>query len=114
VKWILTMLFAFALIAPARLIAHEGHAHKTMGTVTAVHDNQLEVKDKDGKTSTHVIDAKTKLRRGKIAVKIADVKAGDRVVVTSLETKDKAGKAVVTVTQVDLGDTAAAPAKTKR
>lgn len=115
-KWILTILFAFALTAmPARLLAHEGHPHKTMGTVTVIHDNHLEVKDKDGKTSTHLLDGKTKIRRGKAVARLADIKPGERVVVTSLETKDKAGKVIVTVTQVDVGEVAAAPAaKTKQ
>ena len=101
----LSLIFSVALLIPGVLFAHEGHAHKVLGTVTAVHDNHVEVKDKDGKVSTHALDAKTKIRRGKSAASLGDIKVGERVVVTSVETKDKAGKAVVTVTQVDLGVT---------
>lgn len=86
-----------------RAFAHEGHAHKVMGVVSMVHENHVEVKDKDGKTTTHALDAKTKIRRGKAVAKLAEIKVGDRVVVSFVESKDKAGKKVVTVTQVDLG-----------
>jgi hypothetical protein len=100
-----SLALAIALLVPTPMSAHEGHAHKVMGTVTAVHDTHLEVKDKDGKISTHALDPKTKIRRGKSIASTNDIKVGDRVVVTSFETKDKAGKSVVTVTQVDLGVT---------
>jgi hypothetical protein len=110
-KRVLLLTLAVALVMPPVLLAHEGHPHKVMGTVTTVHENHVEVKDKDGKISTHVLDAKTKIRRGKSAASLADIKVGDRVVVTSVETKDKAGKAVVTVTQVDLGVTPVATQK---
>lgn len=45
---ILTLVLA---LAPAtRVLAHEGHEHKIMGTVSMVHENHLEVKAADGKT----------------------------------------------------------------
>ncbi|HYU77525.1 MAG TPA: hypothetical protein VEK56_00985 [Vicinamibacterales bacterium] len=103
----MTRLFALALaavlVAPPLVFAHEGHAHKVMGTVSTIHENHLEVKTKDGKVSTHVLDPKTKILRGKAAAKLADIKPGDRVVVTFVQSKDKAGKEIVSVTQVDLG-----------
>jgi hypothetical protein len=92
-------------------LAHEGHAHKVMGTVATIHENHLEVKDKDGKITMHALDAKTKIRRGKAVAKLADIKVGDRVVVSYVQSKDKAGKAVVTVTQVDLGTAVPTAAK---
>ena len=104
-KRMLIWAFAFALFAPAGLLAHEGHAHKVMGTVTTVHDNQIEVKDKDGKLTTHTVDAKTKIKRGKSVAALSEIKTGDRVVVTFVQSKDKAGKQIVTVTQVDVGVT---------
>jgi hypothetical protein len=90
-------------VLPALLWAHPGHAHKTMGVVATIHENHLEVKDTQGKTVTFTLDAKTRIRRGKTVLKPADIKAGDRVVVLSTESKDKAGSAVVTVTEVQLG-----------
>lgn len=113
-RWIVYVGFIGLLFAARTTVAvaHEGHAHKVMGTVTTVHEDHVEVKDKDGKITTHLLDTKTKIRRGKAVAKVTDIKVGDRVVVTTLESKDKAGKVVKTVTQVDLG--AAAATTTKR
>lgn len=91
------------LAVPALAVAHPGHAHKTMGVVTVIHENHLEVKDAEGKAITFTLDAKTRIRRGKSILKIADIKTGDRVVVVSNESKGKDGKATVTVTEVQLG-----------
>ena len=114
-KRMLILTLAAALAIPALVLAHEGHAHKVLGTVTAIQKNTLEVKDKDGKLTKHVVDAKTKIRRGKTNASLTEVKVGDRIVVTFLETKDKAtGKVVATVTQVDLGVTAAATTAAKK
>src|SRR3970040_1613711 len=71
-----------ALTLPARLAAHEGHAHKMIGTVTAVDASRLEMETKDGKTVSVVLTVETQYRRGKTAIKAGDVKAGDRAVVT--------------------------------
>lgn len=95
---------AVAAVAAPSVMAHEGHAHKVMGTVASVGGPHLEVKDKDGKMTMHMLDAKTKIRRGKAVAAISDIRVGDRIVVTYVESKDKAGKAVVTVTQVDLSE----------
>ena len=98
-------LTTIILASPALLWAHPGHAHKTMGVVTTIHENHLEVKDTQGKATTFTLDAKTRIRRGKSVLKAADIKTGDRVVVVTNETKDKDGKAIVTVTEVQLGTT---------
>jgi hypothetical protein len=91
------------LVVPAFALAHEGHTHKLMGVVSMVHDNHLEVKDAKGKASTFTLDEKTKVKRGTAILKAADIKTGDRVVVVSKETKDKAGKVTVNVLEVQLG-----------
>ena len=98
-----------AVAAPVLVAAHPGHTHKTMGVVSTVHENHLEVKDAQGKTTTFTLDTKTRIRRGKTVLKAADIKTGDRVVVVTTETKDKAGKATIAVTEVQVG--AAATAK---
>jgi hypothetical protein len=74
-----------------------------MGVVSAIHENHLEVKDAKGKVTTHTLATATKISRGKTKLIVGDIKVGDRVVVTTRETKDKAGKAVVTVVSVQLG-----------
>jgi translation initiation factor IF-1 len=96
-------LFAGVLLTPLLVFAHPGHTHKTMGVVSMIHENHLEVKDAQGKASTFTLDAKTRIRRGKSILKAADIKTGDRVVVVTTETKDKAGKEIVTVTEVQVG-----------
>lgn len=103
-RWSVYLAVAGLVLSAAPMAyAHEGHAHKVMGTVTTILDTHLELKDKDGKVTTHQLDAKTKIRRGKTVAMASDIKVGDRVVVTTVESKDKAGKVVKTVTQVDLG-----------
>jgi len=79
--------FAFAvllaLVVAPFVSAHEGHDHKIMGTLAAVHDNSVDVKGTDGKLSTITLNDKTKILHGTMAMKIADLKTGDRVVVTA-------------------------------
>lgn len=74
---------AFAIEA----VAHEGHDHKVMGTVSVIHEQHLEVKTKAGQTTTFVLDADTKVLRDGTPIKAADLKVGDRVVVTAAQTK---------------------------
>jgi len=100
------ILLAAAVSAP--VWAHEGHAHKVMGTVAAIHESHLEVKATGGTTSTITITEKTKVVRGKTALKPADIRTGDRVVVTATETKGKDGKTSLVATQIRVG-TAAPP-----
>jgi hypothetical protein len=98
------LTLAGLLIVPVYALAHEGHTHKLMGVVSMIHENHLEVKDAKGKASTFTLDTKTRVRRGKSILKAADIKTGDRVVVLSRETKDKAtGKVTVNVLEVQLG-----------
>lgn len=108
---LLTLLAVALATAPAW--AHEGHAHKVMGTVSAVEANRLEVKAADGKTSSLALNEKTKIVRGKTALKLSDVRTGDRVVVVATETKGKDGKTSLVATQIQLG-AAASPSPSAR
>lgn len=110
-KSIVSIVAALACAAPIALLAHEGHDHKILGVVSAIHENHLEVKDTKGKVTTHTIAATTKILRGKMKVATGDIKVGDRVVVTTRETKDKAGKAIVNVVSVQVGVNETAAAK---
>jgi hypothetical protein len=74
---------AFALGLAPLALAHEGHDHKIMGTVAAVHDTSVDVKAADGKVSTITLNDKTKILQGTTAMKAADIKTGARVVVTA-------------------------------
>jgi hypothetical protein len=73
----------FALALAPLVSAHEGHDHKIMGTVAAVHDTSVDVKGADGKTSTVTLNDKTKILQGTTAVKAVDIKEGTRVVITA-------------------------------
>jgi hypothetical protein len=92
-----------ALAVPGYAIAHEGHVHKVMGTVTTLHENHLEVKTTDGKTSTITLNEKTKILRGKTQIKTEELEPGERVVVTATDTKGKDGKPTRVATEIRLG-----------
>jgi len=86
-----TLMVLLGIVAAAVAIdalAHEGHDHKVMGTVSVIHEHHLEVKARDGKTTTFVLNADTRVLRDKTPIKAADIKVGDRVVVTAAQTKD--------------------------
>ena len=76
--------FLAALALPGRLLAHEGHEHKVMGTVVQVEahgkENHVEVQTTDGKTVELTCDEQTKFLKGKSAASLKDVQAGSRIV----------------------------------
>jgi hypothetical protein len=84
--------FAAVLLALMTMIpvsAHEGHKHTIMGTIASVQSSRIEIKATTGKTASVVLDDKTHILRGTARVKAADLKVGERVVATAIETKDK-------------------------
>jgi hypothetical protein len=103
----LALLLAFT-VAPF-LSAHEGHDHKIMGTLTAVHDTSVDVKATDGKTSTITLNDKTKILHGTMAMKVADLKTGNRVVVTATG----GGKDPFVAKEIKVGAATTAKATTK-
>src|SRR5687767_12325823 len=105
-RWIIGATLAAALVMPAILRAHTGHAHKVLGTVTLRNEAVLEVKTRDGKTVTITLTDKTAIVRGKAKLDVAALKPGDRVVVDVGD-----GKAPLTAKEIKLGEPAAATAK---
>ena len=97
------LLIVALLAAPPVVAAHPGHGHKVMGVVSTIHETHLVVKDAQGKETTFTLDAKTKITRGRTALRSSEIKVGERVVVTYEETKDKDGKALVSVKTVQVG-----------
>lgn len=90
---------ALALMVGARALwAHEGHAHSVMGTVTDLQENRLHVKTTDGKTVIITLNDKTAVLRGKDKLTLAEIAAGQRVVVDVGN-----GKEPLTAKQVKLG-----------
>ena len=94
----LVVSLAFATAA----LAHEGHLHKVLGTVTMAASDHVMLKDTAGKDVTVQLNAETKVTRDKKAAKVEDIKEGVRVVIGAVAVKDKAGEKMLAKT-VDLG-----------
>src|SRR5262249_13125771 len=86
---VLLAMVVFAMLAVPAASAHEGHAHKIMGTIASVRTDRLDIKATDGKTASVVLNGKTKIVRGTEAVKATVLKVGERVVATAMEQKNK-------------------------
>jgi hypothetical protein len=108
-KFLPILLVGLALTPAARVLAHPGHEHKIMGTVSIVHQNHIEVKATDGTTSMFTMNEKTRIIRGNAKVNADAIKVGERVVVTAIETKDKDGKALMIANEVRLAAEAQQP-----
>ena len=107
-RWIAGVVLIGALAIPTVSWAHEGHSEKVMGTVSSIQDNHLMVKTTVGKIVMVMLDATTKITRGKASLKAADVKVGDRVVAEGPLEKD-----MLMATSVQLGAAPPTPAATK-
>ena len=105
--WLITgLIIAAVLVVPAVSRAHEGHAHKVMGTISSVDGKNLLVKTTDGKTVMVMLDAKTKITQGKNKVDASALKVGERIVAEGPEEKQ-----MITATTVQVGTAPAAAAK---
>lgn len=96
----ITAAAAMTVTQAAIAIAHPGHEHKVMGTVTMAAPDHVMLKDKDGKDVTVNINKETKFVRAKKAMKVSDVKVGMRIVVTAV-TDENDGKSIAKV--IELG-----------
>jgi hypothetical protein len=79
-----TFLFAvltLSLLAPALPMAHPGHDHKLMGTISSIDKNKVVVKTTEGKDMTFEVVPTTAFKRGKDKGMQSELKAGMRVVV---------------------------------
>jgi hypothetical protein len=122
------MLLSATLLLSGTAVAHEGHDHganntkPVKGTVTSMEQNTLTLKGTDGKPVNVHVDDKTQYENAGAEGKMADLKAGARVVVQGEKMKDgtlhatkvrfgKAGaKAPAGPAKVDPGAPAAKPA----
>lgn len=102
-KRIVAAAFCLSLAVSGLAYAHGNEPH-IQGTVVSATDTAIVVKTLKG-NQTLMIDATTKVTRGKKPAALADVKAGDRVVVHSMKHADK-----VMAAEIQL---ATAPAKSK-
>jgi hypothetical protein len=78
----LSVVALAALFAPPSGDAHPGHDHTVMGTVKSVRDKHVEVEAKDGKVTVFMLADTTKILRGKVKAGAADIKVGERIVIT--------------------------------
>lgn len=90
-----------ALAAPA--LAHEGHLHKVLGTVTMAASDHLMLKDKAGKEVTVHVNLETKVVRGTNPAKVEDIKAGTRVVISAVTVKEQSGVQKMMAKTIELG-----------
>ncbi len=86
----LALLSMAAILSSGTLLAHEGHRH-VMGTIAAADATRLEVKSKDGRTTSVPVGAGTKYFKGKSEGTAADAKTGLRVVI-DLDANGKAAQ----------------------
>lgn len=104
-KTILFLVLATALLVPAVPLAHPGHDHKLMGTISSIEKNKVVVKTTEGKDMTFEITPLTTFKRGKQKGIASDLKAGMRVVVNigdgvePLKAKDVQYSGTTTTTQ---------------
>ena len=86
VRPLLSALTVSAILASTgTVLAHPGHTHKILGTVTAVTATSVEVLDRGNEKTTFAITKDTKIRVGKGAGTIKDVRTGLRIVVEAEE-----------------------------
>lgn len=80
-KHLILTVLTVALLAPAVPLAHPGHDHKLMGTISSIDKNKVVVKTTEGKDMTFEVTPLTAFKKGKQKGALSDLKAGLRVVV---------------------------------
>ncbi len=81
------------LVVTAAAFTHEGMEH-VMGTVTQASADSITVKTTKGVLVTVALATDTQFMKDKVAIKIADVKMGDRVVIEAKKDPKDATKLV--------------------
>jgi len=100
-------ILGVVMLAPRFALAHDGHDHTVMGTISSIDGTNLMVKTADGKQTMVMMDAKTKITQGATKLDVKALKVGDRVVASGPE-----DKGMISAETVKVGAAAAAPAKT--
>jgi hypothetical protein len=84
-KQLLFAVLALSLLVPAVPMAHPGHEHKLMGTISSIDKNIVVMKTTDGETVTLEILPITTFKKGAQKGSQADLKAGMRIAVSATE-----------------------------
>jgi hypothetical protein len=101
-------LFTSAIASGSVLLAHDGHDHKVMGTVTMAAADHVMMKTTEGKDVTIQVTKDTKVTRDKQAMKVEDITVGTRVVVIAVTEKDR-----TSAKEIQVGKDTAKPAAKK-
>ena len=80
-KKLIFAVLALSLLVPALPMAHPGHDHKLMGTISSIDKNKVVMKTTEGKDMTFEILPTTAFKLGTKKGMQSDLKAGIRVVV---------------------------------
>ena len=81
------VLAALVMLSPA-VMAHEGHDHRVLGTVTMADPDHVMLTDTDRKAVTVYLNRETKILRDKKPARVQDITAGLRVVITATVVKE--------------------------
>lgn len=87
-KNFLFAVLALTLLVPALPMAHPGHDHKLMGTISSIDKNKIVMKTTEGKDATFEITPTTTFKSGGKKGAQADLKAAMRVVVLLVNEKE--------------------------
>ncbi len=92
---LIPIVVTILVVGAGSLLAHPGHTHKILGTVTTVTATSVEVLDRGNEKTTFAITKDTKIRVGKEAGTVKDVRSGLRIVV---EAEEEEGETFVALT----------------
>jgi hypothetical protein len=88
-------VFAALALFPPLVLAHEGHDHRVLGTVTMAAADHVMLKDTDSKDVTVYLNRETKVLRDKKPAKVEDIREGLRVVITAAVVRENNGEKMV-------------------
>jgi hypothetical protein len=105
----LTKLALCLALCAALVLAHGGLEH-VMGTIAKIADTSVSVTGADGKTVDVLVDAKTTYARNGKAIKKADLKLGEKVVIHAEKSGTEKTGFKLTAKTVETGTVAATTA----
>lgn len=104
-KWIVAVIAcALVNLVPVSAQTAKSAAKSVDGTISSIDGTNLMVKTADGKETMVMMDAKTKITRGKTKLEVKALKVGDHVVAAGADVQS-----MIQAETVDVG--APAPAK---
>jgi hypothetical protein len=93
-KKFLFVAIALSLFVPSVALAHPGHEHKLMGTISSIDKNKIVIKTTEGKDATFEVTPTTTYKHGTEKGALSELKAGMRVVANMTEKDETKAKDV--------------------